>query len=134
MPGIAESLIGQVQQAGQPRIAKSTTTMTGKEAPNIGMMGLLLAMLLEGEEKNIPPATDPSALGPTGGFMPTEMLGETPTSASGLNVADVLSQAPGSFGTPAPPSDIPGAPWETYAPASQMNIQELLKSLFGGGR
>ena len=135
MAGIAQSLVSQIQQAGQPRIAKSTTTITGEEAPNIGMMGLLLAMLLEGEKtKDISPAIPPESFMPTGGFMPTETMAETPLPAPSNPMQAIQDTLGATTPTATPPqSDIPGAPWHTYTPAPEMNIQELLDLILGGG-
>ncbi len=140
MAGIAESLLKQVGQAGQPRIAKSTTTTTGKEAPNIGMLGLLLAMLLEGEQAT-PPAIPPEAFGPTGGLMPATTT--TPVDATlpalGLNMADIL--APGGLEIPSPTATpsrtpTPSASRKTTLgqeglPTSGLDIGEVLSQIPG---
>jgi len=57
--GIADAILTQIQQAGQPRTIKSTETVTGKEPIDIGSLGLLLYMLMEGMGKG--------AGGPLGG-------------------------------------------------------------------
>ena len=45
---IADAILTQIQQAGQPRTIKSTETVTGKEPVDIGSLGLLLYMLMQG--------------------------------------------------------------------------------------
>lgn len=49
--GIADAIITQIEQAGQPRTIKSTETVTGKESIDIGGLGLLLYMLMQGMGK-----------------------------------------------------------------------------------
>ena len=44
---IADAILTQIQQAGQPRTVKSTETVTGKEPIDIGGLGMLLYMLME---------------------------------------------------------------------------------------
>lgn len=45
---IADAILNQIQQAGQPRTVRSTETVTGKEPVDIGGLGLLLYMLMQG--------------------------------------------------------------------------------------
>lgn len=48
---IADAILTQIRQAGQPRTVKSTETVTGKEPIDIGGLGLLLYMLMQGMGK-----------------------------------------------------------------------------------
>ena len=48
---IADAILTQIQQAGQPRTIKSTETVTGKEPIDIGGLGMLLFMLMQGMGK-----------------------------------------------------------------------------------
>ena len=140
MAGIAESLISQIQQAGQPRIAKSTTTTTGEEAPNLAMLGFMLAMLLEGEKtKNIEPAIPFGAFEPVGGFMPTETIGETPLPAPSNpmeTIMEVLGATGATGGTPAlPQASTPTASSKTtpvqasFPEEGTLNIENILSQL-----
>jgi hypothetical protein len=54
---IADAILTQIRQAGQPRTVTSTETVTGKEPVDIGGLGLLLYMLMEMQPKgpNEPP-------------------------------------------------------------------------------
>lgn len=54
---IADAILRQIQSAGQPRTVKSTETVTGKEPIDLGGLGLLLYMLMQGMGKgpNEPP-------------------------------------------------------------------------------
>lgn len=132
MAGIAESLVGQIQQAGQPRIAKSTTTVTGKEAPNIGMLGLLLALMLEGEKtKELEPAIPPDAFGPVGGTI-------TPTDTPLLPPGNPLESIMGLLGATAPQTTAPtpSAPKTTTKPVQNtlpaggtLNMEDILSQL-----
>lgn len=71
---IADAILTQIQQAGQPRTVKSTETVTGKEPVDIGSLGLLLYMLMQGMGKG-------GAGGPLGGpeaggvFPGSELMG-----------------------------------------------------------
>lgn len=71
---IADAILRQIQQAGQPRTVKSTETVTGKEPVDIGGLGLLLYMLLQGMGGKTPgaPLGGPEA----GGVFPgSELMG-----------------------------------------------------------
>jgi len=45
---IADAILRQIQQAGQPRTVMQTETVTGKEPIDIGGLGMLLFMLMQG--------------------------------------------------------------------------------------
>jgi len=83
--GIADAIITQIQQAGQPRTIKSTETVTGKEPIDIGGLGLLLYMLLQGMGKKGPQIGEtalPGAREFLGGTMPTMGLAPSTFPAS----------------------------------------------------
>lgn len=71
---IADAILTQIQQAGQPRTVKSTETLTAKEPIDIGGLGLLLYMLLEMNKKQqqVPGVTGPlpSLATPAGSVSP----------------------------------------------------------------
>ena len=72
---IADAILTQIQQAGQPRTIKSTETVTGKEPVDIGSLGLLLYMLMQGMGPG-GPVGEPEAGGifPGGGLQGMENL------------------------------------------------------------
>ncbi len=83
---IADAILTQIQQAGQPRTIKSTETVTGKEPVDIGGLGLLLYMLLQGMGKGGgAPLGGPEA----GGVFPGSDL---------MGMGNIMP----SFGAPAP--------------------------------
>jgi len=82
---IADAILTQIRQAGQPRTIRATETITGKEPIDIGGLGLLLYMLMQMQQ-------------------PGAKLGTTPLpGARTFGGADVLGQAPASFGPSASP-------------------------------
>jgi len=70
---IADAILRQIEQAGQPRTIKSTETVTGKEPIDIGGLGMLLFMLMQGMGKGAgAPLGGPEA----GGVFPgAELMG-----------------------------------------------------------
>lgn len=145
MAGIAESLIGQIQQAGQPRVSKSTTTTTtkGKEDPNLGMLGMILAMLLEGQEPTIPPIMPPESLEPVGGLAPGETVAPpsmtpSPLSTPGAPPSPIGLTPPGPSKALPPLGDILGASSTTTPveggklPESALNMEDILSQVLGG--
>lgn len=104
--GIADAILTQIQQAGQPRTIKSTETVTGKEPIDIGSLGLLLYMLMEG----------------MGGKPPTQPLGGGVSPFGGLQGMGNLMP---SFGMPA------GAPSAGQG-FSGMDPMQLIMSILGG--
>ncbi len=93
---IADAILTQIQQAGQPRTIKSTETVTGKEPVDIGGLGLLLYMLLQGMGKGAgAPLGGPEA----GGVFPgSDLMGMgnimpsfgAPTQAQGFGGMDPM--------------------------------------------
>lgn len=83
---IADAILTQIQQAGQPRTITSKETVTAKEPIDIGGLGLLLYMLMEGMKK---------------GPVQAPIVGEMPGSFGQLQgMGDIMP----SFGAPASPA------------------------------
>jgi len=70
---IADAILTQIQQAGQPRTIKSTETVTGKEPIDIGSLGMLLFMLMQGMGKG--PGGPLGGPGAGGMFPGSELMG-----------------------------------------------------------
>ena len=94
---IADAILNQIQQAGQPRTIKSTETVTGKEPIDIGGLGMLLFMLMQGMGKGAPgaPLGGPEAGGifPGAGLQGMENLMPSfgaPTQAQGFGGMDPM--------------------------------------------
>jgi len=85
-PGIAQSILGQMAKAGQPRRTRTITTATQPtEAMDMGSLILMLYMMLSGEG------------GLFGEGKPRTTLGETALPPARLGGETVLSQAPSEF-------------------------------------
>lgn len=71
---IADAILRQIQQAGQPRTVTQTETVTGKEPVDIGSLGLLLYMLLQSQQKGLPTEPVGGQVSPFGGLQGMESL------------------------------------------------------------
>ncbi len=92
---IADAILTQIQQAGQPRTIKSTETVTGKEPVDIGGLGLLLYMLLQGMGKGAgAPLGGPEA----GGMFPGSDLMGMGNIMPSFGAPAVAAPAGGGFG------------------------------------
>lgn len=103
---IADAILTQIRQAGQPRTIKSTETVTGKEPVDIGGMGLLLYMLLEMGKGKGAPGVGP---GPVGGLMGMGDLGKpgyspplTGQGFGGMDPMQLIMAILGGIGTKSP--------------------------------
>ena len=86
---IADAILRQIQQAGQPRTIKSTETVTGKEPIDIGGLGLLLYIMMEMQKKT---PTGPMGGPVAGGIFPgSELMGlGAPAQAQGFGGMDPM--------------------------------------------
>jgi len=113
---IADAILNQIQQAGQPRVTKQRETVTAKEPVNIGGMGLLLYMLLEMMGEG--PPTEP-----LGGGVPISGAGEL----RGMeNIAPSGVTSPGPVVSPSPGPASAAPPGRSYG---GMDPMQLLMSI-----
>lgn len=109
---IADAILTQIQQAGQPRTIKSTETVTGKEPVDIGSLGLLLYMLMEGMGKG---AGAPLGGPESGGMFP------------GAGLMGMGNLTP-SFGAPAGPAIGPASAGQGFGGMDPMQmIMQLIQ-------
>lgn len=129
MPGIADIIMQQMATAGQPRIAKETSTLTTPgEGLDIGsiIMMLMMSQLFKGKGPPIPgiesaPMPDFGLMGmggggpmPGGGGLPGPMAGPGPDFG--------LMGGSSNVGMPTPPTDISaGIPLQ-----APQNLQDLM--------
>jgi len=104
---IADAILTQIQQAGQPRTIKSSETVTGKEPVDIGGLGLLLYIMMEMQKKT-PTAPMGGEASPFGGLM-------------GMGMGDLMP----SFGAP-------GATPSAGQGFGGMDPMQLIMSILGG--
>lgn len=124
MPGIADLILKQMATAGQPRIAKETSTVTAPgEGLDIGsiIMMLMMSQMFKGKGPatgpGLPiappmggPALDTGLLGMGGGGLPGPMAGPGPDLGMGGGSGDILGLLTSLIGGGgANPMPIPGA-------------------------
>jgi len=76
---IADAILRQIQQAGQPRTVTQTETVTGKEPIDIGGLGLLLYMLMEMQKGGMPTAPSGEVIPPSGPMAGLQGMGGMPS-------------------------------------------------------
>lgn len=105
--GIADAILTQIQQAGQPRTVTQKETVTAKEPIDIGGLGLLLYMLMEMQAGQ-----------------PQTQLGVTGLPAAGAMGAGIPGLAPGAFTS---------SPFQAAGQGyGAMDPMQLIMSIFGG--
>lgn len=116
MPGIADIIMQQMAKAGQPRMARETSTVTAPgEGLDIGsiMMMLMLSKLFKGQAPT-------ETLGATG-MPPARPMGDVGQTMGGIpNVGRPTPPSVGQTPTP-PPRDVSGIPLQ-----APKNLQQLM--------
>lgn len=98
MPDIAGSILNQMAMAGQPREMTTTTEAWSEEPLDLGSLGIILAMLLGGEDglfggkkpEGEFPGAEFAPPGPGLQFTETVPTALTPTQGAGLSPWDLL--------------------------------------------
>ena len=98
MPDIAGSILNQMAMAGQPREMTTTTEAWSEEPLDLGSLGIILAMLLGGEDglfggkkpEGEFPGAEFTPPGPGLQFTETVPTALTPTQGAGLSPWDLL--------------------------------------------
>ena len=98
MPDIAGSILSQMEMAGQPREFTTTTEAWSEEPLDLGSLGMILALLLSGEDglfggkkpEGEFPGAEFTPPGPGLQFTETVPTALTPTQGAGLSPWDLL--------------------------------------------
>jgi len=86
---IAEAILNQIRQAGQPRVVKETITTKGDEPLNLPGLGLLLYMMMTGQKTPTQPLVELPGMYQSPQLMGMESL--APFGTQGMNPSEILS-------------------------------------------